>query len=135
MKKALKLENGTPSQILQFKISHAIKKFQKHPLDTASSGVQLAVMTERVIYMTNILNKNRKDKKLLKDLQILLDRRRKMMNYLQRTEFHTFKWVAAEYDIPDQMPIFAHHKTLFKGFINKVQWKKMKGTKGEPKRR
>jgi hypothetical protein len=40
IQKALKLENASPQQILAFRISQAIKKFQKHPLDTASPGVQ-----------------------------------------------------------------------------------------------
>lgn len=40
VKTALKLENASPQQILTFRISQAIKKFQKHPLDTASPGVQ-----------------------------------------------------------------------------------------------
>lgn len=135
VKRVFRLENAAPEQIFQWKLSNAIRKFQKHPLDTASAGVQMAVLTERVIYLTNILNKNRRDKRMLRDLQQILDRRRKMMNYLQRTDFHTYKWVAAEYEIPDQMPLYAHHNVNFKGFINKVQWSKFKGTKGEPIKR
>ena len=129
------MENGSPKQILKFKISNAIRKYQKHPMDTASSGVQFAIMSERVIYLTNILSVHRHDKRLLRDLQKLIDQRRKMMYYLQRTDFHTYKWVASEYEIPHQMPQYAHHKTNFAGVRNKVQWKKMKGTKGEPRRR
>lgn len=40
VKTALKLENASPQQIIAFRISQAIKKFQKHPLDTASPAVQ-----------------------------------------------------------------------------------------------
>ena len=135
VKRALKLENGSPSQILQFKIANAIRKYQKHPLDTATAGVQFAIMTEKVIFMTNLLSQNRKDKKLLRDLQRLLDQRRKMMCYLQRKDFATYKWVASEYEVPEQIPGHAHHKTHFKGQVNRVQWSKMKGTKGEARRR
>ena len=95
----------------------------------------MAVMCERVVYMTNILSKNRNDKRLIRDLQLLLDRRKKLINYLQRTDYHTFKWVAADYNIPDELPKYAHHKTLFKSHDNRVQWSKFKGTKGEPRRR
>lgn len=127
VKRALKLENCSPGQIVKFKISHAIKKYQKHPTDTASSGVQFAVMTEKIIFLTQRLSQHKRDKQLLRSLQILLDKRRKMMYYLQRTDFHTYKWVSTDYDIPHQMPQYAHHKTFFGGFINKVQWKKAKG--------
>lgn len=85
--------------------------------------------------MSNQLNQNRRDKRLLRDLQYLIDKRRKMMHYLQRTDFASFKWVASEYEVPDQIPPNAHHKSHFGGFINRVQWSKMKGTKGEPRRR
>lgn len=86
-------------------------------------------MSEKVIHMANIYNKNRSDKRMLRDLQYLLDKRRIMINYLQRTDYHYFKWVSADYGIPDVLPPFAHHKNNLRGAYNRVQWSQHKGKK------
>lgn len=40
IKTSLKLGNASPAQILKYRIDQAIKKFQRHPLDTATAAVQ-----------------------------------------------------------------------------------------------
>ena len=79
-------------------------------------------MSERIIHMANMLNKNRSDKRMFRDLQYLIDQRRALINYLQRKDFHYFKWVSTDYGIPDSLPNLAHHKSNFRGAYNKVQW-------------
>jgi small subunit ribosomal protein S15 len=61
-----------------------------HKLDTGSSSVQIAVMTERILNMTRHFTANRKDKGSTRSFQILVARRRKMMQYLKRKDFLTF---------------------------------------------
>jgi hypothetical protein len=43
-------------------IREAMAKFQRHPGDTGSSEVQIAVLTERIKYMTKHVQQHRKDK-------------------------------------------------------------------------
>jgi hypothetical protein len=79
-------------------------------------------MSEKIIHMATILDKNRRDKRMFRDLQYLIDQRRTMINYLQRKDLNFFKWVSTDYGIPDALPNLAHHKNNFRGAYNKVQW-------------
>jgi len=119
VKKALRLNNASNDEIFKFRLEQAVKKFQKFPNDTGSSAVQIAVMTERVLHMANHVGKNRSDHTAKRALQQLLDRRRRLMNYLRRTDFHYYKWVIHEYGLPDAMPKDAHHSSNFHLFQNK----------------
>ena len=76
-------------------------------------------MTERILHVTNHLGKNRQDKKAKRSLQILLDRRRKMMEYLRRTDYHYYKWILQTYNLPDNVTTDAHQKTDFHLRFNK----------------
>ena len=76
-------------------------------------------MTERILHMTNHLGRNRQDTKAKRSLQLLLDRRRKMMEYLRRTDYHYYKWVITTYNLPDVCAPFYHHKTDFHLAFNK----------------
>lgn len=70
-------------------------------------------MCERVLHMANHLARNRQDHVTKRALQQLLDRRRRLMGYLRRTNFHEYKWVTKEYGLPDAVPHNAHHASNF----------------------
>ena len=36
------------------------------------------------------------------------------MNYLRYEDYHNFKWVTSDYNIPDEAPYNAHHKSNLK---------------------
>ena len=55
-----------------------------------------------------------KDIKGARALNALLDQRRKMLNYLMRTDYHRYKWVCIDYGIPEVHPKNAHHQTNFR---------------------
>eukprot|EP01017_Pseudomicrothorax_dubius_P049404 TRINITY_DN9184_c0_g1_i1.p1 TRINITY_DN9184_c0_g1~~TRINITY_DN9184_c0_g1_i1.p1 ORF type:complete len:213 (+),score=29.38 TRINITY_DN9184_c0_g1_i1:103-741(+) len=112
VKRVLRLENATPSEIKKFRIAQALKKFQTSPTDSGTPTVQIAAMSERIIHMINYLNKNRRDKEGYRALQKLVDRRRKLLNYLMRKHYHLYKWVISEYRVPDVMPMTVLHKTM-----------------------
>jgi small subunit ribosomal protein S15 len=48
----------------------------------------------------------------------LVQKRRNMLDYLMRTDYHRYKWVCTDYGIPDAAPKHAHHKTNFHLVIN-----------------
>lgn len=63
-----------------------IAKFAGHEKDTGSPSVQIALLTERIKYLTNHLKSHKKDKHSRRGLLKLVGERRKLINYFQRSE-------------------------------------------------
>lgn len=62
-----------------------IAKFGAHAKDTGSPSVQIALLTERIKYLTNHLKSHKKDKHSRRGLLKLVGERRKLITYLQRS--------------------------------------------------
>jgi small subunit ribosomal protein S15 len=62
-----------------------MKKFGAHEKDTGSPLVQIALLTERIKYLTGHLKTNKKDKHSRRGLLKLVGDRRKLIKYLNRT--------------------------------------------------
>ena len=118
VKRVFRAENATPNEILKNKLLGAVKKFQKSPLDTGSAGVQCACMSERIIVVMSHCKQFTRDTKAGRYLEYLIQKRRTMLNYLMRTDYHYYKWVCMEYAIPEVFPANAHHLTNFRGQKN-----------------
>lgn len=58
------------------------EKWQRHDSDCGSSEVQVARLTARIVYMTEHCIKNKKDKHSRRGLIAMVNRRRKLLNYL-----------------------------------------------------
>ena len=63
-----------------------IKKFGAHEGDTGSPRVQIALLTERVNYLTGHLKEHGNDSHSKRGLIKIVSQRRKMIKHLQRTE-------------------------------------------------
>ncbi len=61
-----------------------INNFQIHENDTGSVEVQIAVLTERIKYLTEHLKRHHKDKHTRLGLIKLVSRRKKLLKYLMR---------------------------------------------------
>jgi len=59
------------------------KDFSRHPQDTGSPEVQIAVLTERITNLTEHLNLYKKDFSSKRGLLQLVARRRKLLDYLK----------------------------------------------------
>jgi|SRR5690606_3208111 len=66
--------------------AEVIKKFGTHEGDTGSPLVQIALLTERIKYLSDHLKGHKKDKHSRRGLLKLVGDRRKLINYLKRTE-------------------------------------------------
>ena len=64
-----------------------IKEFGADDNDTGSSEVQIALLTARVKHLTEHLRDNRKDLHSRRGLIATTARRRKFLDYLERTDF------------------------------------------------
>ena len=62
------------------------KKFQLHENDTGSSGVQIAILTERINGITEHMKKHKKDHHSRGGLLRLVGRRRKLLDYLNEKD-------------------------------------------------
>ena len=67
-----------------------VKKFQRADLDTGSPEVQAALLTARINEMTSHFTTHKKDKHGVRGLVRCVNRRRKLLDYLKRTDKKTY---------------------------------------------
>ncbi len=63
-----------------------VKKYRQSELDTGSCEVQIALLTNRIQDLTVHFKKNKKDNHGQRGLVFMVNRRRKLLDYLKRTE-------------------------------------------------
>ena len=74
-------------------------QYQLHPKDTGSSDVQVAVLTKRIEHLTEHLKINSKDHNSRRGLIQMVNTRRKLLNYLKRTENERYLKIIKELGI------------------------------------
>ena len=67
-----------------------ISKFAKNDKDTGSTEVQVAILTERIKYLTEHLKINKKDHSSRLGLLKLVGQRRRLMRYLRKKDYSRF---------------------------------------------
>ena len=63
-----------------------IREYQTKEGDTGSTGVQIAILTQRINHLTGHLRVNRKDYHCLRGLLKLVGRRRRLLRYLRKED-------------------------------------------------
>lgn len=63
-----------------------IEGFRLHEKDTGSADVQIAILTERINHLTDHLQKFTKDNSSRRGLLLMVAQRRKLLDYLHRTD-------------------------------------------------
>ena len=63
-----------------------IKEFATSTGDTGSAGVQVALLTERILNLTEHMKIHKKDFHSRRGLLIMVGQRRRLLDYLKRTE-------------------------------------------------
>lgn len=63
-----------------------IRRHRLHETDTGSPEVQVALLTERIEYLTEHLKLHKKDHHSRRGLLKLVGRRKRLMNYLKRKD-------------------------------------------------
>lgn len=76
-----------------------IEKFKEHVEDTGSAAVQIALLTERISYLTDHLKKHKKDFHSRRGLLILVGRRRRFLGYLIKKDPQGYSEVTKELSI------------------------------------
>ncbi|MBC9786034.1 30S ribosomal protein S15 [Heliobacterium chlorum] len=73
-----------------------IAKFKQHEKDTGSPEVQIAILTERINYLTNHLKEHKKDHHSRRGLLKMVGQRRGLLNYLKKSDVERYRKVIGE---------------------------------------
>lgn len=68
-----------------------VKEYATHEGDTGSPEVQIALMTARITHLTEHLKTHKHDHHSRRGLLQLVGRRRRLLNYLQRTDIERYR--------------------------------------------
>ena len=68
-----------------------IKEFQTAEGDTGSPEVQIALLTERIIYLTEHFKTHQKDHHSRRGLLKLVSRRRRLLDYVRSTDVERYR--------------------------------------------
>ena len=75
------------------KKSEVVKKFARGPGDTGSPEVQIALLSERISYLTEHFKVHAKDHHSRRGLLMLVGQRRRLLDYLKRKNVDRYKSV------------------------------------------
>lgn len=68
-----------------------IKEFAVHEGDTGSPEVQIAILTNRIVYLTEHLKEHKKDHHSRRGLLKLVGQRRNKLDYLRRKDIERYR--------------------------------------------
>ena len=78
------------------KKQEVISRYKLHDTDTGSPEVQIALLTEQVNHLAEHLKTHSKDFHSRRGLLKMVGRRRRLLDYLTRTDIDSYRQVIAE---------------------------------------
>jgi small subunit ribosomal protein S15 len=75
------------------KKAEVLTKFQTHEHDTGSPEVQIALLTERISYLTEHFKTHLKDHHSRRGLLRMVSKRRRLLDYLRRASLERYRRV------------------------------------------
>jgi small subunit ribosomal protein S15 len=79
--------------VLQERTREIVQANRRHDTDTGSPEVQVALLTNRIVYLTEYFKTHRKDHHSRRGLLKLVGQRRRLLDYLKRSDFPRYKAV------------------------------------------
>jgi small subunit ribosomal protein S15 len=79
--------------IAQERTREIVQAYRQHASDTGSPEVQIALLTNRIGYLTGHFKTHRKDHHSRRGLLKLVGQRRRLLDYLKRRDFQRYKGV------------------------------------------
>jgi small subunit ribosomal protein S15 len=76
-----------------------IDKFKTHPKDTGSSEVQIALLTERIVQLTEHFKIHKKDHHSRRGLLKLVSRRRRLLDYIKSSNDERYRSIITKLGI------------------------------------
>jgi small subunit ribosomal protein S15 len=73
-----------------------VAKYGQDDQDTGSTAVQVALLTARIEQVSGHLQENRKDHHGRRGLLTMVGKRKRLLSYLERTEYEAYKALIAD---------------------------------------
>ena len=72
-----------------------IEKYSRGTGDTGSTAVQVALLSARITYLSEHLKEHRKDHHSRRGLLMMVGKRRRLLSYLEKSDFDQYKELIA----------------------------------------
>ncbi len=76
-----------------------IAKYRREDKDTGSSEVQIAILTEQIVVLTEHLKTNKKDHSSRLGLLKMVGKRKRLLKYLRRVDYSKFTQLVSDLGI------------------------------------
>jgi small subunit ribosomal protein S15 len=76
-----------------------ISKFRLHESDTGSPEVQIALLSSRIEYLTDHFKVHKKDHHSRRGLLALVSQRRRLLNYLKKSDIDRYRKVVSSLNL------------------------------------
>jgi small subunit ribosomal protein S15 len=77
--------------LIQERKTELVQKYRRHDSDTGSPEVQVALLTERITYLTEHFKTHKKDHHSRRGLLKLVGQRRRLLDYLRTIDPQRYK--------------------------------------------
>jgi small subunit ribosomal protein S15 len=81
---------------MAFQKAPTLEKYREHETDTGSPRVQVALLTERINYLTAHFRTHAKDHHGRRGLLKMVGKRRRLLNYLRRTDVEGYRQIVQD---------------------------------------
>ncbi len=81
---------------MPFEKAPIVEKYRTHDTDSGSSTVQVALLTERINYLTDHFRAHKKDNHSRRGLLKMVGQRRRLLDYMKRTELEGYRKLIQE---------------------------------------
>lgn len=93
VRKLFDLSNGNQAEVVRAQKQQGMELFQLREGDTGSTPVQIIALTTRIQQLQAHMAKHKKDKHSKRGMDALFVRRRKLLDYLERKDFDSYRSV------------------------------------------
>mmetsp|Transcript_28702 Transcript_28702/g.61208 ORF Transcript_28702/g.61208 Transcript_28702/m.61208 type:complete len:245 (-) Transcript_28702:246-980(-) len=93
VRRLFELKNGSQREVVTSQKRRGMELFQLREGDTGSSAVQVVALTTRIQQLQTHMGKHHKDKSTKRGLDRMYVRRRKVLDYMERKEFESYRKV------------------------------------------
>ncbi len=76
-----------------------VEKYRRSESDTGSPEVQVALLTDRIRHLTEHLQTHKKDHHSRRGLLMLVGRRRRLLNYLQKSDVERYREIITQLNL------------------------------------
>lgn len=73
-----------------------VQKYRTHETDSGSTRVQVALLTDRINYLTDHFRAHKKDHHGRRGLLKMVGKRRRLLNYMKRTDVGGYRQIVQE---------------------------------------